>query len=251
MQIQRINYNTQPTFGLWRRNVIVPSKGIVNRNDTRFFRDDFFFHDLTRLLSEKFKDVSKVNVYCYGCSDGSEPFSFAMSMLTSQEEKNPQKFLPIVAKDIDPVAIEKIVNNNYEISNDERSDIKFYTYGQYKRFFIAPYDDSKTRGLTPVFVKDELYDSVDFGLGDIFEDYKGINPKNTVVMARNFWPYVEDHRKVEKFLKDLYNHLESGSFFVTGEYDHLGIAYKLGDFKRDITRAGFKPTYLKYVYVKE
>ena len=172
-------------------------------------------------------------------------------MLTSQIEKNPQKFFPIIARDIDPVAIEKIVENNYELSNEEKNDIDFYTNDQFKRFFISPYDNSKTQKLTSVFVRNELYDSVNFGLGDIFEDYKKIKPKNTILMARNFWPYIENYSRVKKFLKNLYNHLESGSLFVTGEYDHYGIAYKLGNFKQDILQAGFKPTSIKYVYLKE
>ena len=62
-----------------------------NRNNTCFFRDGDFIKNLTDMLSEKFKDIPKVNVYCFGCSDGSEALSFIMNMLANTKEINPQK----------------------------------------------------------------------------------------------------------------------------------------------------------------
>lgn len=252
MQVYPINYsyyNTQPTFQRWKREVFVPKKGLSHRNDTCFFREENFFPTLTKLLSEKFKNVPKVNVYSYGCSDGSEPFTFAMRMLTMKDELNPQKFLPIIARDIDPVAIQKAINNDYKIIKDEKEYIDHFTHGQYSRFFYEPYGEPTEGGEgTQVFVRNELYDSVNFGVGDIFQDYKKINPKNTVLMAMNFWPYIDSYVTRMKFFKDLYKHFESGSFLVTGEFDHRGTDYKVGN---EILDAGFKTTPITYVYVKE
>ena len=253
MQINSINssnYNRQPTFGYWRRETVVKGKGIF-RNDTLFFREQNFFPMLTKFFSEKFKNVPKVNVYSFGCSDGSEPFTFAMRMLTMKDEPNPQKFFPIIARDIDPVAIKKAINNDYQIIKNEKDYIDHFTFGQYDRFFYQPYGEplSNKEG-TQVFVKNELYDHVDFNVGDIFKDYKKVKQNNTVLMAMNFWPYIDSFTR-KCFFRDLYNHLGSGSYFVTGEFDHRGIAWNLGDLHYELSNVGFKQTPLMYVYVKE
>ena len=253
MQIQPINYkshNINPTFGYWKRETIVKGRGIV-RNDTVFFREQNFFPMLTKFFSEKFKDVSKVNVYSYGCSDGSEPFTFAMRMLTMQGEKNPKKFFPIIARDIDPVAIQKAINNDYKMIKNEKDYIDHFTFGQFERFFYQPYGEPQNNvDGTQVFVRNELYDSVNFAIGDIFKDYKKIKPKNTILMAMNFWPYT-DFPTRKWFFRKLYQHLDSGSYLVTGEFDHRGIGWNLGDFHQEIKNAGFKLTSLSHVYVKE
>lgn len=253
MQISPIyntySYNCSPTFQRWHRNVLVPKKGLVNRNDTCFFREENFFPRLTKLICEEFKNTPKVNIYCYGCSDGSEPFTVAMRMLTMQDESNPQKFLPIIARDIDPVAIQKAINNDYVITKNEKEYIEYFTHGQYKRFFYQPYEEPDNKNGSQVFVRSELYDNVDFGIGDIFKDLKKINPRNTVLLARNFWPYINDVQR-KAFFKDLYNHLDSGSYFVTGEFDHQGIDWQLIDLDYEITKVGFERTPIKYVYKK-
>ena len=120
--INTINYNSRPTFMSWEREVRNAKKGVINRNNTCFFREKDLFYRLTKLLSESFENVPKVNVYCFGCSDGSEAFSFIMSMLSLKEETTPQKFLPIIARDIDSVAIEKAKNN------DERALLALKTW---------------------------------------------------------------------------------------------------------------------------
>ena len=246
------NYNTQPTFKSWEREIINVKKGVINRNNTYFFRDGVFFPNLTKMLSENFENIPKVNVYCFGCSDGSEPFTFAMSMLTLENELNPQKFFPIIARDIDPVAIDKAKNNDYKIFGSEKHSINRFTQGMYDRFIHQPFEDPIYESdQTQVFVKKELYDCVDFKIGDIFEDYKKVEPKNSVVLARNFWPYIDDVSRRKDLLNALYNHLDQGSYIVIGDFDQRGIKYKLeGNFSKDIEKVGFNPTEIRYVYKK-
>ena len=250
--INTINYNSRPTFMSWEREVRNAKKGVINRNNTCFFRENDLFSRLTKLLSESFENVPKVNVYCFGCSDGSEAFTFIMSMLSLKEEATPQKFFPIIARDIDPVAIEKVKNNDYKIYYWEKWAINKYTDGMFDKFINEPYEIPENDNvLTKVFVKKELYDYVDFAVGDIFEDYKTIKPQNSVVLARNFWPYIEGSTKRNQLLKALYDHLDYGSYFVIGDFDQKGVAYQLqGNFNSDIIRTGFKPTEIKYVYIK-
>ena len=257
MQVCSINNSyryRQPSFQSWKRETFNATVGVANRNDTCFFRDSTFIANLTKMLSENFKDVSKVNIYSFGCSDGSEPLSLVMSMLSNKKELNPQKFFPIIARDIDPVAINKAINNEHRITVAEKDKIDYFTNGQFEKFIEEPCGESiiNEEG-TKVFVKKEVIDKVDFAVGDIFEDYKKINPKNSVVMARNFWPYITSYKKRMQFFRDLYNHLSIGSYFIIGDFDQMGLAYNLqGDLKSDLVRLiGFKPTKLKYVYVKE
>ena len=254
MRINLINNLTSPpspTFKSWEREIISPKRGVVNRNNTYFFRETDLFSKLTKMLSEKFKDVSKVNVYCYGCSDGSEPFTFIMGMLSVEDEANPKKFFSILARDIEPVAIEKAMNNDYKISTYEKKAIDTYTNGMYNKFIYQPFPDpSDNDELFQIFVKKYLYNYVDFKVGDILTDYKEIQPKNSVVLARNFWPYIHPQSRSD-FLKKIYNHLDTGSFFVIGDFDQKGVGYALqGDFELEITRLGFKQTPIRYVFVK-
>lgn len=238
------------SFKSWKREVIIPKKGIVNRNDTCFFRDGDFFKKLINFLVEKFANSSKVNTYCYGCSDGSEPFSIAMNILSRNNTDLSKKFLPITAKDIDEVAIFKAINNDYNITSKEKADIDLYTENQFNRFFYNPYGTPKDKGKTTVFVKNELYDNVDFGLENLLKEYKKISPENSIIFARNFWPYI-DYDIRNKFFKNLYQHLDKNCYFVTGKFDHDGINYQLNCLDSEIIQAGFKKTPLKYVYVKE
>lgn len=240
-------------FQSWQRSTRNSYKKVINRNDTCFFRDADFIPNLAKFLSEKFKDVQKVNVYNFGCSDGSEALSFVMSMLTKKEELNPQKFFPIIAKDIDPIAIQKAKNNEHKMTKIEKENVNIYTKGQYNKFIEQPYGEPHNRadGIQ-VVIKKEIISNVDFAEGDIFKDYKEINPQNSVVMARNFWPYVRNYQKRMKFFKDLYKHLDKGSYFIIGDYDQKSIAFnREGNLEADlVNKIGFKPTLLKYVFVK-
>lgn len=245
--------NKQPSFRQWCREVRIPHKGFLNRNDTSFFRDENFLPRLTRFMYDNFKDIPKVNVYCYGCSDGSEPFTFAMRMLSMKEE-DARKFLPIIARDIDSVAINKALKNDYELTKREKDYIDHFTYKQYDRFFDGPYEeyvnseDYSSQEVKKVLVKKELYDYVDFGLGNILKDYKKIKPQDTVLLARNFWPYLGGSSVRIECLKNLYKHFDKNCYLVTGEFDHRGTLYKI---ENEILNAGFNKTPLEYVYVKK
>lgn len=244
------NFYNKTTFKSWKREVIKPYKGIVNRNDTCFFREEEFFPKLLDFLKEKFINTKKINTYCYGCSDGSEPFSIAMHILSKNDENFSKKFLPIIAKDIDEVAIYKAINNNYEITEVEKKYIDLYTQNQFNKFFYNPYGEPKGKEKSTVFVKNILYDNVNFNTGDILKDYKNISPKNTILFARNFWPYI-DYQIRKDFFKNIYQHLDENCYFITGKFDHDGICYQLNCLDSEILQAGFKRTPIKYVYVKE
>ena len=227
MKILSINYDyntqkyksksTNPSFGIWERDVYRSGKLYDYKNNTGFFRNEYFGNGLTNFLSEHFKNTKKVNMYCYGCSDGSEPYTFIMRMLNSPEKK-PEKFFPIIARDIDSEAIQRVESKKYSLTEAEEYRINEYTGGQIEKYFDDLYYGKYS-------AKKILYNNVDFAIGDILKDYKKINPKNSVILARNFWPYVDQQYSVSRFLKKLYDHLESGSVIAVGQFDDgIGIS---------------------------
>ena len=239
------NYNTQkykskasnPSFGEWERVVCRSTKLYNYKNHTTFFRNDLFWNGLTYFLTEHFKNTKKVNVYSFGCSDGSEPYTFIMRMLNSFE-KNPKKFFPIIARDFDSEAIQRAKRNNYFLTNGEEFLINKYTDGQIKKYFNDEYHGNYS-------AKEILYDNVDFAVGDILKDYKKINPKNTLILARNFWPYVDQQYSLSNFWKKLYNHLEPGCVVAIGQFDEDQV-----DMSSILRKTGFKNSPYDLIYYK-
>ncbi|MBE7710656.1 MAG: hypothetical protein E7Z92_00805 [Cyanobacteria bacterium SIG31] len=251
MQVHSINkgYNSKPNFKSWSREVTTRSflgdKIIKHRNDSWFFRDAEFWPIFTEYLVERFKNVPKVNVYSYGCSDGSEPFSFVMRML-SAHPKESSKFLPVIAKDYDKEAINKVEKREYyTIKGLEKNDIDFCTNKSFNRFFNII--DSGP-AMSFAFAKDELYDNVQFSVADIRSDYKKIEPNNSVVFVRNFWPYIENWSDRQKLLKKLGDQLGENSFLVIGFFDRKATCWTIDN---QVIEAGFKRTLVDFVFEKD
>lgn len=253
---QSHNNNYATNFKAWQREVLKKSchinfiehpvtgaqipqkiKEVQHRNDTLFFRDGSFWNKLVDFFATKYKDVSKVNVYDYACSNGSEAYTFIMSLLSRLDENFVKKFFPILAKDYDSYAIEVAQENNLPISEAEIADINMLTGGQFTRFFGAGKSfDKWGTGYYPA--RNELKDNVVFTQADILEDYKNINPTNSIVFARNFWPYLTGENQI-RLAKNLYKQLDKNATVVIGQYDLMDIRFtKQAD---DLLRnAGFK-----------
>lgn len=258
--VQNSNLNnkySQPSFGIWTRGVYKQAQNGVSeltyRNDTMFFRDPEFWRKFTELLEKKFEEIAKANVYCYGCSDGSEAYTFAMSVM-SKGENFANKFLPVIARDIDSEAVVKGLNNDYEMTRTEFANISFLAKTSPSDYFRYSMYDLETYQRTKAEVLEVLRKKVTIGIGDIFEDYKNINPQNAIVLARNFWPYIEDLSKRSEFFKNLYSHLNEGSLFVIGNFDISNIPGRdcfIGNVKGEIKNAGFEETELENVFEKK
>ena len=248
--VQNNLYNNTLSFKSWDREVYKPAKNgyisdLHHRNDTRFFRDSEFWAQFSHFLVNTYKDTPKVNVYSYGCSDGSEPYTFVMRMLSMYPEAEAKKFLPVIAKDYDKAAIKRALEREeYLIEPYEKADIEYYTKECYKRFFHT----NKSHGSCEyASVKDELFNNVKFNIANIEKDYKKIIPDNSVVMARNFWPYIESWSQRQKVLNNLGSRLGEKSFLVIGAYDQKGTYWKIDN---QILEAGFKRTNLPFVFEK-
>ena len=101
------NYNN-PMFTRWQRgvtNFINGKMEIVHRNNTSVYRNEAWWHYFCQFTDKFFEDSKHVNTYNWGCSNGAEPVTFMMHMFSNFSE-TAEKFMPIQAKDYDPVAIE-------------------------------------------------------------------------------------------------------------------------------------------------
>ena len=279
MQVQKIN-STYPQknnigFKNWERVVYNPSKicssgnKIQHRNTTWILRPSAkYWQDLVLFLNLQFKDISKVNTYVYGCSDGSDAYSFLFALESVLKPKVIQKFLPIIAKDYDPKAIEKCLERKIALNETETGNIKELInhnkpLGQndFDRYFeFVSYNDGDITIVkgdngyeywTNDFIyriKDPLFKKVNFQQADITKDYINIEPENSLVFARNFWPYLKEYESIT-LARNLYNKLENNSILILGNYDTIRNDY--GKNASDILLdTGFKKSPIKDCFIK-
>lgn len=78
--------------------------------------------------------------------------------------------------------------------------------------------DMYDRELLLLSSKDILKENVKFSQGDILQDVDNMPAKNTVLLCRNFWPYL-DSLKRKELLQKLENKFDESSLIVIGSYD--------------------------------
>ena len=261
MRIQNIT-NNMPNCNISYRGVtrtvykeIVPPDmkdhlygNVKHKNTSWMFRPTLRqCKEIYNYFSHAFKDVNNVNVYNYGCSLGYEAYSYVLWLL-SGKKKNPEKFLPIIAKDYDEFIINEARKNNIFINEAEFIDIECVVgEDNIHKFFELTENgmcntiDGKKEGR---FAKPtaKLTENVQFAVADIREDYKNIEPENSIVIATNFWPYLEREDRYE-LAENLYKQLDKGSCVRVANFDNN--RYYLRDNKSAATilaDVGFKRT---------
>lgn len=278
MQVTKIQNTTyKPVFHSWEREVKDPiTKELKHRNDTYFYRDGSkYWNDLTNFIVDKYANANKVNVYSYGCSNGSEPYTFVMQMLTKYPDEA-KKFLPVIAKDYDELAIKMAksgllpidINDLIEIDNATGRPIT--DFGDflpdkidpsnalaYKGYYFTRDDCNHDTDLSMIRsknkmlrLKPEFAKNVDFGIANVLKDYRKINPENSIVFARNFWPYLENYQ-IDQLITNLGRRLKEGSLLILGNYDaHICEVYKGLDIEKLFNYANFKRTVIPNVFEK-
>ena len=78
--------------------------------------------------------------------------------------------------------------------------------------------DIYERDLLLLSPKDILKRNVEFSQGDILEDIDNMSSKNTVLLCRNFWPYLDAFKR-EKLAQKLEDKFDESSIVVIGDYD--------------------------------
>ncbi|GEM_PF-2049532 len=264
MRVNSINNQqyTNPAFGSFYRNVYLPTEGgltqkVLHRNNTWLFRPSTeYWSALTFFLIDKYKNVPKVNIYDYACSSGHEAYSIVMQFISKLGVQKAEKFFPVIAKDYDEFVINMAKTGKFDLDPSEHNLINRVTCGNADDFVKLDHmheywndENSQCIGSIGVYNATPLLkDRVNFSVANILDDYKNIKPDNSVVFARNFWPYLELGKQRE-LAENLYNHLGENSVLIIGDYERQ--REKRGeDTASEIERVGFRTIHIPNVYMK-
>lgn len=209
--------------------------------NTAFFRWDMDWKGFAQLLGKKFHNTNTVNIIDYGCSTGEEPSSLVM-ILDKLLGKNANKFYPIKAFDIEHYNIESAKEGILKANEKELNKIKeLISDEKFKDYFDAFKDSNDP--FTWLSAKNNLLNKIEFAQSDITKDFNKIPKRNTVLLCRNFWPYLSVIEQ-KTFIKNLSSHLSASTLVVLGEFDTMFGTDKY------FLQNGFKKTKIKYVYEK-
>jgi len=219
--------------------ILGDDKQIFNRSTTFFFRKDINWQDFGKFLKEYFKNLDDVDIFCFGCSTGKEPYSLAMVLKKYFEG---EKF-KIKASDIIPDVIEEDI---------KQQSVGVFVSGEDVIRLAKAFGCSLTEAqeyfqnnnLKFYQLKQDIVDCVEFEQKNILKSLDNIDKnKRTIIMARNMWPYI-DSNKYNEFVKKLYDRLNDGSIIVVGEFDCFGDSnFKNSNgFPKALLKAGFTPT---------
>ncbi len=221
-------------------DVFVDKNGVItNKTMTFFFRDDLDWQHLGEFLEHRYKNSDNVNITDYGCSDGSEAYTIAMTIFTHAPHLKDTAF-PIIAKDNFPDVLEDARSGKVHIYNKDIYSINYYTKNRIWDFMQAVrcnkfgYD----MALAP---KPVLQDKIIFEQGDILEDLDNLPEKNNVIFCRNFWKYF-DKENYHNLAAHLYEKTKDNGLVVIGNVEErLGIPLILN-------QHGFTETSVENVY---
>lgn len=191
-------------------------EGVIVSNYTTFFRNDFPWDNISDVLFESFP-FDNVNIYNYACSDGSEAYSLAISLIENLGEKEAKRFLPIKASDIDKEVIEFANSRKILATLDDMRKISNHI----KDKKIGKYFDFEKNGCTTWILspKKILTDNVIFECCDISEGLKNIDKnENNVILCRNFWKYLSTD-KIAYNSRELKKIANTNSKIIIGDFD--------------------------------
>lgn len=202
------------------------------------FRNDQDWNFLFEHILWSFLNKRKVNIYSLGCSDGSEPYTYAMFLKSKTPETYYKKFTPIIACDIDPEMIKIAKSGKINLYKDDIDNMKIYLkhIDQYIKKVGAPIKikNNVSFNENAYEIDPEIRKMVQFKKSDILTELKNINDEgNTVVNIRNVFPYLNS-TYIDKVLETLAEKLKSGSIFVFGAYDH-----RVPNFRKRLHDLGF------------
>lgn len=235
----------QPNFTSCSRDVLNSIGGLMHRNDTSLFRADLNCAKFVEYLGEKFKDTDKVNLYCLSSSAGDEVYSVIMKLINVLGENESKKFFPIIASDYDKNIIRLAKDGFLPMYEGDDGIINKHTNGKFAEYFeklnykdIPSYVNDMDIDFDFIAkVKPILREKVIFSVADATEKCKTLSPDNSIVLARNFWPYLKDESQRIRFANELYKNLGDNSAVVIGKYDDSDGAFA----SKNLQDIGFYP----------
>ena len=157
-------------------------------------------------------------------------------MIDSLSYKNAKKYLPIDARDLEEEHINIAKKGRYSIQSSENGAINFYLGDRLNNYFN--HIKSNTVKVSP-----QLKNSVKFSQSNILDDVKNTDFNNTVLLARNFWHYLDDE-DIDKLAMNLSHKMNKSSTLVIGDYDKQ---YNIDEILR---RYGFFESQINNVFEK-
>ena len=229
-----------PTFKSIIRDVEDKNGNIINSNTTCFYRRDLDWRGLGDYLMYKYLDKDKVNVYSYGCSDGSEAMSLAILLKEGYDYKS-RKFYPIYAKDNDEFILNRIRSSNIKMYFSDIDNVDEYSYNHLGRYFEifpqTPQDESMIAH--PTY---ELNSKIRYSKANALKDVHKLPSENTVLMIRNIMPYLGPKSQQDEFINNVITKLQKNCVVIIGtDEEQMGIGEKLEN-------SGFVKTKLHHVY---
>lgn len=216
MNISPISYRT-PNFQSNKRSIFDDQGKLLYKTTTYMFRDDFDWNPFLELIKSKYANTPKVNFVIEGCSNGAECYSAAMKILTELANES-KKFFPIIARDIDSCNIENAKQGaQIGITDYDLYRINYHTKGRINEFmeYKQTSNPSYFAALAP---KQALQEQIQFSKGDIMQDIYNIPNKNTILLCRNFWQYLNEENK-NKIARVLSERLDHSSLVGIGAFD--------------------------------
>lgn len=205
----------KPSFKSSYRSVYNDNFTLKYNTNTCFFRSDMDWVEFVNYLAKKYKKTKKVNIINYACSTGEEPTSLA-AILKIKLGENANKFFPIKAFDIEEENIRFAKTGLFNLSPGELDLVTKNLGDKYKEYFKVLYDMDNT----PVWLSSskKLESNIIYNQSDILKDIHKIPSVNTVLLCRNFLPYltIGEQKDLIKFLG---KHLCSSSLVVLGNFE--------------------------------
>ena len=215
---------------------IFSGKGV--RTTSNLFRNDLDWDYLMKQILLSFMDKKAINIYSLGCSDGSEPYSYALYIKDRMPEQIHKKFAPIIACDIDSEMIKIAKSGKINLSCDDFLNMRKYLNNVSKYFKEI---DKPIKIRNNIIVDESGYEiapqiknMVKFKKSDILTELDKINDEgNSVINIRNVFPYLSENY-INKILETLSAKTKPGSIFVFGNFDN-----RIPNFKNKLADLGF------------
>ena len=214
-------------------------------NFTYFFRNDFQWKSFAAYLNRKYNGLNSVNIYNAACSDGTEAFTLAISLISKLGKDAAKKFFPIKAHDINESLIVDAKSGIVPLLPFPYSLVDLYMIKLKTLFRDSRYMTFiKHNGKRSVKINDEIRRNIDFKAGNIFSEINNMERKNSVIMTRNMWMYLGDSGQ-EHLAKRLGERFDESCLVTIGEYDvNASRAVEL------LEKNGFEKTYVGNVFEK-
>lgn len=239
--IQTYKYSRVPSFNSNCRSIYDKQGNLLYKTTTCFFREDLHWDSFVKLLNQKYKMAEKVNIINHACSNGQEPYSLVIKLI-QHLGKDAEKFFPIQAKDFDSYNIENAKKGLIGINFNDIYQVNSGTKNNITQFFKYEKSYNSINDLTLV-PKDNIKNKVIFSQSDILKDLEQKQPDNTVILCRNFWPYLSAKTR-EKLASLLAKNIGTNSLVAIGSFDCSK------DILHLLEKRGFRETSVSNVFSK-